>query len=249
MMPWKRLIPFIFINILVSASTTLIVMALWERSHPSELPGNVAVAPVLVIPSVTQESSTELVVATSVPTPQLLAYQIAAGETLGEVALAFGVEVEELLEINGFTDPDSIGAGTTIFVPIKASAITEDWPEMAASEEMVTGKPLPEGAQSKVEIVTVIGAGDVKSERVQLRGRGEGTLSLAGWRLQDEDENTYIFPQITLYGNGAVNVYSGTGVDTVVALYWNRGEPAWESGETAKLIDQDGYIQAVYLVP
>ncbi len=247
-MQWKRLVPFLLINILVSAGTTLVVMALWDRAHSPERSQNGSPGPTLSIPSLTPTGA--LVVATAVPTPQLQAYTISDGETLGEIALAFDIDVADLLELNGFTDPDSIGAGTTIFVPVQGASAAEDQVGMAASEGAGDGKPLPEGAQAKVEIVTVIGAGDLKSERVQLRGRGEGvTLSLAGWRLRDQDGFTYTFPQITLYGSGAVNVYSGAGVDTVVALYWNAGQAVWRSGETATLIDQDGYIQAIYLVP
>ena len=97
--------------------------------------------------------------------------------------------------------------------------------------------------------MAVIGAGDLASERVQIRGLGEGTLSLTGWRLQDEDDHIYTFPQLTLFGNGAVNIYSTAGVDTVVALYWNSGEAVWKSGETAALFDENGLIQATYTVP
>lgn len=247
-MQWKRLVPFLLINILVSASTTLLVMALWDRAHRPELPENGTPGPALEIPSITPTGA--LVVATPVPTPQVQVYTVSEGETLGEIALAFDIEVAELLELNGFTDPNSIGAGTKIFVPVQGVAAAEEDAGMAASAETGAGKPLPEGADPKVEIVTVVGAGDLKSERVQLRGRGEGvTLSLAGWRLRDQDGFTYTFPQITLYGSGAVNVHSSAGVDTVVALYWNAGEPVWRSGETATLIDQDGFIQAIYLVP
>ena len=248
MMQWKRLVPFLLINILVSAGTTLLVMALWDRAHSPELPENGTPGPALSLPSLTPTAP--LVVATPVPTLQLQAYTVSEGETLGEIALAYDIEVADLLELNGLTDPNSIGAGTTLFVPVPGAAAAEEEAGMAASEGTETGKPLPDGTDSKVEIVTVVGAGDLKSERVQLRGRGEGvTLSLAGWRLRDQDGFTYTFPQITLYGSGAVNVYSGAGVDTVVALYWNAGEPVWRSGETATLIDQDGFIQAIYLVP
>jgi hypothetical protein len=102
---------------------------------------------------------------------------------------------------------------------------------------------------NQVDIVAVIGAGDLSSERVQLKGLGDVSLSLTGWRLQDEDGNVYTFPQITLFGNGAIDVYSSTGVDTVVALYWNSGEPIWETGETVTLLDGAGTVQAIYLVP
>jgi hypothetical protein len=149
--------------------------------------------------------------------------------------------VEEILNLNGLTDPHSIGAGEAIFVPV-AGADAEDGDTI----DQDTPSPVNSG---QVEIVAVFGAGDLPSERVQIRGLGEGTLSLTSWLLQDEDGNEYTFPKITLFGSGAVDVYSAAGVDTVVALYWNSGQAIWESGETATLIDRSGNIQATYTVP
>ena len=100
-----------------------------------------------------------------------------------------------------------------------------------------------------VEIASVVGAGDLDTERVYLRGLGESTLSLTGWRLVDEDGSEYLFPQITLFSNGAVNVYSGSGVDTVVALFWNLGTPVWRPGEYVLLLDSANEIQATFIVP
>lgn len=254
-MQWKRLIPFLLINILVSAATTLVVVSLWERAHRSDGPEMTAVAPLLVIPTAAGAGDQAVEVPApaedGTPESRLEAYQVSAGETLGEIALAFDIEVDDLLALNGFTDPDSIGAGTIIFVPVNAPVEPEEGSGMAgASGEMVEGKPLPAGTPAKVQIVAVIGAGDLNSERVQVRGLGEGvTLSLTGWRLMDEDGFVYTFPQITLYGGGAVNVHSKAGVDTVVALYWNAGDALWEPGERATIVDQDGFIQAVYTVP
>jgi hypothetical protein len=74
-------------------------------------------------------------------------------------------------------------------------------------------------------------------------------ISLTGWRLLDEDGYEYIFPQITLFANGGVDVYSTSGVDTVVALYWNTGSAVWSSGEAVILLDDTGDIQATYTVP
>jgi hypothetical protein len=97
--------------------------------------------------------------------------------------------------------------------------------------------------------VGVFGAGDLVTERVQIRGLGESTLSLTGWRLLDENGNEFIFPQLTLFGDGAIDIYTGAGRDTVVSLFWQLGEPVWNQGETVTLADQDGSIQATFSLP
>lgn len=255
MIQWKRLVIFLLLNVLVSATTTLAVISLWDRAHRGEQPETTATAPLLAFPVVSSSGDStvdELGPDEVGPSPhQMQAYQVSAGETLGEIALAFDIEVDELLALNGYTNPDSIGAGSIIFVPVAAPVDSGEGSGMAVSGgDVVEGKPLPAGTQAQVEIVAVIGAGDLNSERVQIRGLGEGvTLSLTGWRLMDGDGYIYTFPQITLYSNGAVNVHSKAGVDTVVALHWNTGEALWESGERATVVDQSGYIQAVYTVP
>jgi len=240
-MKLKRLVYFLILNIIVSAITTLVVLTIWDRSHQigADISGNSS--SLALIPTETQRIVAE-VEAKATATIALRAYQVSAGETLGEIAFAYDITLEELLALNGLSDPDSIGAGATIFVPAVDPSNSEGiLPAGEGSSDVPVG--------NQVDIVTVVGAGDLNSERVQLRGLSDGTLSLTGWRLQDEDGNSYLFPQITLFGSGAVDVYSTRGVDTVVALYWNSGQSIWETGETVTLLDDAGNIQATYTVP
>jgi hypothetical protein len=101
----------------------------------------------------------------------------------------------------------------------------------------------------QMEIDSIIGAGDVENERVLIRHVGDEEISLAGWQLQDEDGNAFVLPALTMFTGGAVEVYSGVGVNTVVKLFWGMDEPVWEVGEQALLVDPNGGVQAVYTVP
>ena len=47
-------------------------------------------------------------------------------------------------------------------------------------------------------------------------------------------------PELTLYKDGAVQVYTRAGTDTVTEVYWNRAEAAWRSGELIRLVDAQG---------
>ena len=82
-----------------------------------------------------------------------------------------------------------------------------------------------------------------------LKRSGSGELALAGWRLTDEDGHVYIFPQLILYQDGAVNVYTGLGQDTVVDLYWGLSAPVWQSGEMVTLYDAQGEVRASFAIP
>jgi len=100
-----------------------------------------------------------------------------------------------------------------------------------------------------VEIVSIIGAGTLNAEWVVVRNAGTEPLNLAGWQLKDADENIFTFPNLTLNGNGAVQIHSISGTNTVIDLYWGETQPVWQSGEEAQLLDPVGNMRAAYKVP
>lgn len=100
-----------------------------------------------------------------------------------------------------------------------------------------------------VEIVSVIGAGTLNAEWVVVSYKGGDQINLANWELRDDDRNVYVFPQLVLHKNGAVQVHTASGTNTVIDLYWGENDPVWESGEEAQLYDPSGNIRAKYKVP
>jgi len=104
----------------------------------------------------------------------------------------------------------------------------------------------PEGL---ISITGIIGSGSLADEKVTLVRQGTGELSLSGWKLEDSDGNTFVFPDLILYENGAINVFSGAGMNTVIDLYWNKTRSVWQEGETATLKDPAGKTQATYKIP
>jgi lamin tail-like protein len=100
-----------------------------------------------------------------------------------------------------------------------------------------------------VEIVSVIGAGTLNAEWVVVTYTGDDQINLANWELRDEDKNAFIFPQLILHPNGAVQVHTVSGTNTVIDLYWGKSDPVWQSGETAQLFDPSGNARAKYKVP
>ncbi len=116
----------------------------------------------------------------------------------------------------------------------------------AQGESAVTLQP---DAQVPIEIVSVVGAGALDTEVVVVRYNGQGELGLSNWQIKDDSGNTFTFPQLTLYTNGAVQVHTASGTDTVVDLYMGLRDPIWESGESAKLYDPQNTLRAIYRVP
>jgi hypothetical protein len=100
-----------------------------------------------------------------------------------------------------------------------------------------------------VEIASVIGAGTLSAEWVVVTYKGDDQINLANWELRDEDKNVFIFPQLVLHQNGAVQVHTTSGTNTVIDLYWGKNDPGWQSGEEAQLFDSSGNPRAKYNVP
>jgi hypothetical protein len=100
-----------------------------------------------------------------------------------------------------------------------------------------------------VEIVSVIGAGTLGAEWVVVSYTGDDQINLANWELRDENKNVFIFPQLVLHPNGAVQIHTASGTNTVIDLYWGKSDPVWQSGEEAQLFDPSGNVRAKYKVP
>ncbi|MGE5221301.1 MAG: LysM peptidoglycan-binding domain-containing protein [Omnitrophica WOR_2 bacterium] len=253
---WKRLFYYLVINVLVSACVTYLVLTLWSRAHPetagslgSLLSFKATATPQNLPLSDPQETLTStIVISATATTEALVTYQVQAGETLSEIAEKFGVPVEKLAQLNGITDPKSLGSGQVLFVPKSPSdqpttPVSTDTPASPASTSPVQSQ------QAEVVIANVFGAGDLNTERVRLECKGQGELSLAGWQLKDENGNVFTFPQLILYPGGAIDIHTGTGVNDVVSLYWGLKKSIWTTGEIVTLLDAKGATRATYSVP
>lgn len=100
-----------------------------------------------------------------------------------------------------------------------------------------------------VEIQLVVGAGDIRSERVLLVSVSQSPVNLLGWELRSSDKNSFLFPSVTIFPEGEIELYTKGGVNTADELYWNRAEPVYGSGETLQLVDASGNTRTEYNVP
>lgn len=172
---WKRILPFLLVNIVLSAATTLAVLAIWDRNRPA--------------------------------TPA-----ISTG----------GVPEAPLPGLAGEGNPNPVFNPDATLPPLDVPVII---------------------------IETVIGAGDLQSEAVVLKRTGEGELLLTGWKLTNERGAEFTFPNLVLNRNGSVRLYSRSGTDSVIELFWGRGESAWRSSDTVSLYDTQGNLRASYTIP
>ncbi|MFN8463407.1 MAG: lamin tail domain-containing protein [Anaerolineales bacterium] len=131
----------------------------------------------------------------------------------------------------------------------RQAALSPVQPAVPAQADSTPQTTLSPNADIPVEIVSIVGAGTLTAESVVVRNAGDEPLNLANWQLQDSDKNIFIFPNLTLNNDGAVQVHTVSGTNTVIDLYWGETEPVWQSGEEAALLDPSGNVRAVYQVP
>jgi len=233
MKSWKGLALFLVLNVLVSVCATLTVLVIWDRNRGGQQEGGLqgSLLPLLDPRPTPQETlaptNTAPAEAQVTPTQAFLAYEVKPGDDFSTIAEKFGVNVEELIAVNGFTEDQPLGAGEILQIPHKPTAV-------------------PEGV---IVIKNVVGAGDINTERVLLKFTGEGELSMVGWRLEDQDGNSFEFPALTLFTDGAVYIFTKPGTNSVIELFWGRDQPVWQSGEAVTLLDNEGNLRASYTIP
>jgi hypothetical protein len=182
MNPWKRLLFYLILNVIVSAITTLTVLSLWDRNH------RLNIQPVAQLAAtVTQQAVNNQILGTQVPSKQ--------------------------------------------------TAVPETRPTL---------QPSGDGG---VQIENVFGVGDLETEEVLLKRTGNGELWITGWRLEDENSHRFVLPELMLNKDGAIKIYTKSGTNSVIELYWGLKEAVWSSGELVSLVDQDGSVKATYRVP
>lgn len=126
--------------------------------------------------------------------------------------------------------------------------------EPAGSAQMADTIPtsdatLPPADATTIEIQAVIGAGDLENEHIQLACKSKDPVDLLGWRLIFENHYDYVFPKITLFPGGSVNVYSKAGVDSAIELFFQQPVSILVSGEEIQLRDPAGTIRSRYTIP
>lgn len=256
MKPLQRLFVYILINVIVSAVTTLAVLLVWTNFQPQS---KVVVAPKETTrppdPTITLAATLPVVTSLQVsPTPTIIEnveeYEIKADDTLGEIADKYDLSVEEIMEVNGLSNPDAISAGLVIYIPVTPEVFPTDTPAPTATPaSALDATPKSETGTAGVVINSVIGVGDLTQERVFISRTGPGELNMAGWQLRDENGNAFSFPQLQLFEGGAINVWTTSGSASVVDLYWGLQTSIWQPGENVSLIDAQGAMRATYQIP
>jgi LysM repeat protein len=271
----KRLFYIILANSVIAAATTLTVLYFWERNR-AEPSAQVTVV-MFVNPTLNAafEAGTPLAALltetpmseqiqeageTTTPEPtRVVEYRVKSGDTLSKIAVNFEASIDDIMRLNGLSDPDLISVGEILFIPTNPLPTYTPVPPTTAAPTItsramtptpsLTPTPSPPGNPARPVIESVMAPGDLANEKVKITRKGLGELSLYGWVIEDGNGHIYTFPWLNLFEGGIVLLHSTEGLDSATDLYWGLSEPAWQSGETLILRDEKGQEQARYQVP
>jgi len=168
-------------------------------------------------------------VATTAPGAEEV-YVVQAGDSLLAIAGRYGVSMQAIMDANNLTDPDFVFSGQRLIIPRADAAAAAPSPTAAASATAGQG----------LRVASFVSNGALPGEAVQIANDSDLVINLQGWRLEKEGGPAYTFGGLSLFPGSGLVLYTGAGVDTSVALYWNQTTPLWERGSVARLINAQG---------
>lgn len=138
----------------------------------------------------------------------------------------------------------------TIWQKAQQNSLEKELPRHTETPVRVESQStLPPVDMETVKIGAVIGAGDIENERVQLVSVAGEPVDLSGWELTDGEGRYYFFPAVKLYPGGSINLFSRSGNDTSIELYWKQPLAIWTSGDVVELNDPDGNTRSEFRIP
>ena len=183
--------------------------------------------------------------ATLPPSPTPNVYVVQVGDTLLAIAIELELSMNALMAANGLTNPDDLSTGQTLIIP--SAEWVEAYEERRVSVALTpTATATPEVEPPNVQIMGIAGADDLETEAIRFLNSG-GIANMEGWRLDDGEGHTYIFPAFTLH-TGAFNLNITVGEDTPIDLFWGLEQAILTSGTELTLMDSSGRIQSTFRI-
>jgi LysM repeat protein len=253
----RRILPFILVNILVSAVVVLGILYWWEnRDLVDEIDTAVTtLSTPATTPEPTFEEASGQIVAEDAPETgsNERIHVVQRGDTLGNISRIYDVSIDDIMTANGLTNPNILSVGQQLVIPIGGLPTPTPQPSPTPTSNAppppIATEPALEG-EAQVEITDVIGAGRLTAEAVQIINNGSRQVALQGWKLASEQGQVYTFGQVTLFGEGAgILVHTAAGQDGATDFYWGRETAVWQPGSTVTLLNADDEIQSTFVIP
>jgi len=166
-------------------------------------------------------------------------------DRLQKVSKVYRTDLDGTITIT--TDGSAYSISTQKTEPVQGAKSTSSGSvAYSSTSSTTTPKTEPTGSMTPSTEGSSVYVSDLslKDEWVKVTNKGFSSVSLGGWKVEDEgSKHTYTFPSYTLDAGSSVTVYTIKGTDSATELYWQLGSPIWNNdGDTAYLYDNSGKL-------
>lgn len=175
-----------------------------------------------------------------------LLHVMQSGDTPFGVADRYGADRNLLLLANNLTVETSVRLqiGDELIVPLEGCEIAGQTGDTSAyAAAIATFDP----NIVDIELAAYEGLGDITSEGIRLRNNG-AQLNITDWTINDASGNSYVFPELLLFNDAEINLYTRSGRSTGYALFWGKDESVWQEGEQLTISDAGGQIRTTLIL-
>ncbi|MBX3085197.1 MAG: lamin tail domain-containing protein [Anaerolineae bacterium] len=179
-------------------------------------------------------------------------YTIQKGDVPSTVANSFGISTADLLKANDLTEQDAtrLQIGQVLIIPVNGCGLQNTaTPTLTPTRVILPTQPptsttAPTAASTQLEIMGIVGAGDITSEGIEIRNNSADVINIENWTLTDSNGNTFTFPNYQMFSGRRVIVYTRAGNNTPFALFWGLSSAIWTDANSHVVIkDTDGAVQ------
>ncbi len=122
-MSFRQMLPFFLLNIVVSAVVVLSILFWWDSRGPGgELAAGATAAAlpegVLATPNIAAPPSGTVPVESAPSASEPVLHTVQSGETLNMISQQYDVSVDDIMAANDMTDPNFIGVGQQLTIPV-----------------------------------------------------------------------------------------------------------------------------------
>lgn len=263
----RHLIFLIGINAFVSLIIALLVAWLVElrRPDPEQLaavlpvspPGYSASSPDLAVPSEQLPANvpTPPAIVQSEQRPSGEVYVVQSGDSLSSIATRYNTSIDAILEANQLDNPDFVFVGQRLIVPLNVSSSSGASGGAANNQtDGSTASTAPAESPASDSLATlritqIEGRGDLENEAIQIVNESDLALNLQGWTLGYEGGPIYTFGNFPIFPGGSVKLFSRSGTDTTVNLFWGQADAVWQPNVEARLVNSQGQLVHQYRIP
>lgn len=194
--------------------------------------------------------------ASGTPSSGCQEYKLKDGDTAGKIAQTFGVSLDDMMNANHLTEKDltRLQIGQTLIIPINGCGLATDEPTPTITPTHLdlptlppTSTIAPTASSAQIEVVQVVNPGDITSEAVILRNISGGVIQMKNWTLADGTGLKFTFPDYRMFPGGRVTIFTKTGTNTPIVLYWGQARAVWGTpNQQITIADANGEVQTTY---